>query len=80
VAVAFYLARMGELADVELLVEPLAALCGVCADRGVSVGNPARAVGCGALVSFLRGSGWKGIVRRQSAGGELIFEASDGRG
>ena len=45
VAVAFYLARIGELVTLNWLVSHLAALRGVRADRGVSVGDSACVVG-----------------------------------
>ena len=48
VAAAFYLARIGELVTLNWLVSQLVAVCGVRVDCGVSVGDPARAVGCGA--------------------------------
>src|SRR5580700_2781608 len=65
---------------VELAGEPFAAFCGVRADCGVSVGDPACALGCGAAGKLsARIGGGGGFLRRHCAGGKFIFAASNWR-
>ena len=54
VALGFYFARLGELTHAELAAQHAAAVCGVRADRGVPVGNSARAGEPGQPADFSR--------------------------
>ncbi len=63
VAAAFLSGANWRIGYVELAGQPFAALCGVCVDCGVSVGDPACVVGCGAAGQlFARAGGGGGFV------------------